>query len=355
LDRDTRGSLRQKRTFPGLATFSKGDGAGSDSEILSKQATQAGGFRLVAVDAEEALLMSLSERAKTGVLEMPSNAAWVLSRVLKPAGTVGTAAEDATAGVRDRGRKVRAAVADATPVGGDSIEIRMKRAQDAAERAREAEESAVEAAQEARDRAEHAREVSERGRVRLKEVDRETARRVKQRVAEAQKAADESVKQERQAAEADADDEQQEVQEEVDEAVEEAQGEAEAAQERAEELVEDALDKRAEAKRLADEAAEAARAAAEEANRQARQLAAEAEQQASDAESRVEETEQLREHAKTDAKHTARELRNAANGGLDSYSRVELVELAAAIGIEGRTSMTKSELLDAIAKASRTE
>jgi Rho termination factor, N-terminal domain len=114
------------------------------------------------------------------------------------------------------------------------------------------------------------------------------------------------------------------------------------------------VDKRAEAKRLADEAAEAARAAAEEANRQARQLADEAEQQASDAESRVEETEQLREHAKTDAKKTARELRNGANGGLDSYSKAELVELAAGIGIEGRASMTKSELLDAIAKASRT-
>jgi chromosome segregation ATPase len=298
--------------------------------------------------------MSLSEQAKTGLREMPSNAAWLLSRAVKPAGTVGSAAESVTAGVRDRERKVRAAMADATPLGGDSIEIRMKRAQDAAERAREAKERAVEAAQESSDCVDHAREVSERGRVRLKEVDRETARRVKQRVAEAQKAADEAVKQERQAAEADAQSELQEVQAEVDDAIEEAQNEAESAKQKADELLADALDKRAEAKRLAEEAAEAARAAAEEATRRARQLAHEAEQQARDAESRVGEPEQLRERSQTEAKHTARELRDAANGRLESYRKPELVELAAGIGIEGPTSMTKSELLDAIAKASRT-
>ena len=44
-----------------------------------------------------------------------------------------------------------------------------------------------------------------------------------------------------------------------------------------------------------------------------------------------------------------------ANGGLQSYNKPELVELAASIGIEGRTNMTKNELVDAIAKASRTK
>ena len=34
--------------------------------------------------------MSLSERTRTGLREMPSNAAWLLSRVLKPADAVGT-------------------------------------------------------------------------------------------------------------------------------------------------------------------------------------------------------------------------------------------------------------------------
>ena len=45
----------------------------------------------------------------------------------------------------------------------------------------------------------------------------------------------------------------------------------------------------------------------------------------------------------------------ASNGGLESYNKPELVELAAAIGIGGRTTMTKGELVNAIAKASRTK
>ena len=145
--------------------------------------------------------MSLSEKTLTGLREMPSNAAWLLFRGHKPAQAVGNAAESATAGARDRGRKVKAAVVDAAPGGGDSVDVRMERAQAAGERAREAEDRAVEAAQESKDRSEHARQVSERGRARMTEVKRETSRQVKQRIAEAQKAADESVKRERQAAE----------------------------------------------------------------------------------------------------------------------------------------------------------
>src|SRR5215204_3097025 len=125
------------------------------------------------------------ERTRTGLREMPSNAAWLLSRALQPA-------EDAAAGARDQGRKVTAAVVDAAPVG-DSVEIRARRAHDAAERAREAEERAVEAARTSKELAERARETSERGRARVKEIDRETSRQVKQRVAEAQKAAEEYV------------------------------------------------------------------------------------------------------------------------------------------------------------------
>ena len=83
--------------------------------------------------------MSLSERARTGLRDMPSNAAWLLSRVAQPV-------ESAAEGARDQRRRVSAAVVDAVPVGGDSVETRMKRAREAAERAREAEERAVEAA-----------------------------------------------------------------------------------------------------------------------------------------------------------------------------------------------------------------
>jgi hypothetical protein len=111
---------------------------------------------------------------------MPSNTAWLLSRALKPA----EALRDAAAGARDQGWKVTAAVVDAAPAG-DSVEIRARRAHDAAERAREAEERAVEAARESKALADRARALDESGRARLKEVDLETSRHVKQRVAEA--------------------------------------------------------------------------------------------------------------------------------------------------------------------------
>ncbi len=298
--------------------------------------------------------MSLSERTRTGLREMPSNAAWLLSRALKPADAVGTAAESATAVARDQGRKLRAAAVEASPGGGDSVDIRMKRAHDAGERAREAEERALEAARESKERSEHARQVSERGRARVKEIERETTRRVKQRVAEAQKAADEAVERERRAARADAEQQQQEAQAEVDHAVDEAQRDAEASRQRAEELVEDAAEKLAEARRLAGEASESARAAADEAHRQAQQLATEAEQEAGEAEARVQATERMREHSVATAKHTARRLdEDSPNGGLESYNKPELVELAGSIGIEGRNHMTKGELVAAITKASR--
>src|SRR5918996_4064876 len=124
--------------------------------------------------------MSLSERARTGLREMPSNAAWLISQALKPAENVGDAAQSAAIGARDRGRRASAALIDAAPVGGDSVDIRMRRAREAAERARDAEQQAVEASEEARDRAEHARKVGERGSARRAEVQRETERRGRQ-------------------------------------------------------------------------------------------------------------------------------------------------------------------------------
>ena len=87
----------------------------------------------------------------------------------------------------------------------------------------------------------------------------------------------------------------------------------------------------------------------EEAQRQAQELAAEAAEQASEAEAQVKAAEQIREQSTATAKRTARELqRNPSNGNLKSYNKPELVELAASIGIEGRTTMSKNELVDAI-------
>jgi colicin import membrane protein len=294
----------------------------------------------------------LSERTRTGLRDMPYNAAWLLSRVLQPARAGGTAAESAAAGARDQGRRLSAAVADTVPVGGDSV--RMRRARDALERAREAEEQAVEGARESKERSDHAREVSERGRARVTVAERETSRRVKQRVAEAQKTAAEFVEREREEAEADAVEQLQRVQAEVDAEIEDAQRDAEASREEAEELIAHATETLAEARRLANEATEATRAAAAEAHRRAQQLANEAEQQASDAEARITAAEQIRKHSEATATETARELPRDPTNGLESYNKPELVELAASIGIEGPTTMTKAELVDAIAKASRT-
>lgn len=294
----------------------------------------------------------LSEQARTGLREMPSNAGWMLSRILRPVETVSSATGSAAGGARDRGRRMRAAVVDATPFGGDSVDVRMERAREAAERAREAEEEALAAAQQATELADHARQVNERGRARVREVERETSRTVRQRVAEAQKAADEAVKRERQEAEAEAEEEVEETQAEVDEEIEEAEREAEDSRLRAEELVADATEKLATARRLADEAADAARAVAEEARQRAQQLVSDAEQQASEADARIAAADQLREDSEATAKSTVRHLARDATNGLDSYKKPELIELAASVGVEGRTNMTKDELIDAIAKAS---
>lgn len=298
--------------------------------------------------------MSLLTHTRTGIREMPSNAAWLLSKVVKPAKNVGDAAESAAAGTRDTGYKARAAIADATPLGGDSVHVRMRRAQDAGARAKEAEDQAVGAAQESRTLSDHARQVSERGRTQMRELERETDRQVKQRVASAQKAAEEAVRRERREAEAEAEERRREAQEEIQEEIQEAQREAEAAQQRAEELVAEATERLAEARQLATEAADAAREVAEQAHRQAQQLAEEAEQQASSADAQVRAAEQLRAQSQAAAKDTARKLQRDGTGGdLGSYNKPELLELAASIGIEGRTTMTKTELVNAIEKASR--
>lgn len=298
--------------------------------------------------------MSLARQTQTGLREMPSNAAWLLSRMLKPAERVGDVAESAAAGARDRGRWLSAAVVDASPIGGDSVEIRMRRAHDAGVRAREAEGQAVAAAQESKARSDHAREVSERGRARLRTVDRETERQVKQRVAEAQKSADDAVRRERLEADAAAENERQEAKAEVHAELEDAQHAAEEAQYRAEELVQEATERLAEARQLAAEAAGAAREVAQVAHRQAEQLADEAEQQATDADAQVQAAEQLRARSEATAKHTANQLqRKDINGDLASYNKPALVELAASIGIEKRATMTKSQLVDAIGQVAR--
>jgi hypothetical protein len=298
-------------------------------------------------------LIQLLERARIGLKEMPSNAVWLMSHALRPVSEVPGVGGSAAARVRDQGRKVEAAVVDAVPVGGDSVEIRMRRAQEAADRAREAEDRAREAAQDAKASAERAKQVSEEGRTRLREFERQADRDVARRVAEAQKTAEEFVRRERRAAETDAEEERREVADEFQSELEDAQSDAEDSRRRAEECVAEAVERIAEARQLADDAAEAARVAAEEAERHAKELAQQAERQASAADAKVVATEDLREQLVTSAKQTARALNKETTNGLSSYNKAELVELAAGIGIRGRSTMTKEELVAALRSASR--
>ncbi|MBA3349587.1 MAG: hypothetical protein H0T12_03425, partial [Actinobacteria bacterium] len=92
----------------------------------------------------------LSSKAKTGLKEFPSNAAWVLSKAFEPAKpaveSVSGAASDAgdsvgvaAAKVKNRTSRVMDSVVDTLPmVGNDSVESLMRRADEASEEARSA-------------------------------------------------------------------------------------------------------------------------------------------------------------------------------------------------------------------------
>jgi colicin import membrane protein len=272
----------------------------------------------------------LSESAGTGLRELPSNAAWLLSRMLP----------DEAAGPRDTARRIRASVEDVTPVG-DSVETRMKRARAAAERAQRIEQEALAAAEESKRSSDHARAVAEHNREQLAQLKRELKRRVDQAVAEARRAAAEQIERERAAAQEDADTELEDWQSEADEETQAAQHDAEVKRQRAQELVAEAKERLAEARELADEATRAARAAAEEAHRQAQQLAADAEQQAKEADQRVAAAERVGVESRQ------------VNGDLESYTKAELLDLAAAADIEGRAGLTKAELISALRRTSR--
>jgi colicin import membrane protein len=287
----------------------------------------------------------LSDQARVGLRELPTNAAWLLSRV-QPGEVAGSAATQ----TRDTARKLKASLVDAAPVG-DSVEARMQRASAAAERAQEAEREALEAVQSAKESAEQLQQLAESNRAWLADVEREANRRAEQRVAEAQRAAEQrvaeaqraaeqQVEQERAAARSEADEKLEKARAEATEETEAARRDAEVAQQRADNLLRESRDRLAKARQLAKDAAEAAHTAAEEADRQAQRLAADAEQQANGADSKAAAAKQLRDDAN-----------RQTDDNLESQSKAELLDLAAALEIDGRTHMSKGELVSAITKA----
>ena len=125
----------------------------------------------------------VSSAARTGLKELPSNTAWLLSKALAPAAStkagaskaassvaetasetassVAGTAGAATSGVRRRAKTAKRSVAEAVPgLGQDPVAALMRQADDAAEEAREEEARALTLAQQAKDSADDAEHVA---------------------------------------------------------------------------------------------------------------------------------------------------------------------------------------------------
>lgn len=285
----------------------------------------------------------LVDQVRVGLRDLPTNTAWLASRV-HPGEVTGSA----VARTRDKARRFRASVVESASVG-DSVETQVKRAREAAERAQEAEDEALEAAQKSKETSAHVRQLAEQNRAWLAGVERDANRRAEERVAEARRAAEEQVERERAAAQKDAEEELEKARAEAAQQTEAARREAEAVQQRADELLAKSRERLEEARRLAAEAEHAALAVAAEAHRQAQQLAEGTEQPAKSRE----ENGRAAEQAHGDANAGAMGARQG-NGKLESHSKAELQELAASLDIEGHTKMNKAELIAAITKATPT-
>jgi hypothetical protein len=61
--------------------------------------------------------MSLVERARRGIRELPSNADWAVSQLVGSRRTISAAADEAASKAREQGRRFSEAVMDAVPSG----------------------------------------------------------------------------------------------------------------------------------------------------------------------------------------------------------------------------------------------
>jgi colicin import membrane protein len=290
----------------------------------------------------------------TGVKELPRNTTWLLSKALTPLeatkDAAGSATQAAGSGLVDIARHAGASVMDVLPVG-DSIELKLQRARAAADEAQQAEDEAVREAEEAKARTDEARQVAERCRAYVRDVEREQAQEVSDKVAEARREADARVERARAAAQADADKMVQRAKAEADDRVAKAREEAEAAQSKAKQTMADATASLAEARRLADEATEATKAAAEEAHRQAAQLAASADREAKSADERVREAEQVRSRATAPRKRNGPNRNGPSAADLTEMTKTDLLNLATAEDVKGRSAMSKPELVTALKRS----
>jgi colicin import membrane protein len=296
----------------------------------------------------------ITDQVKTGLSELPSNAKWLFSkaedRVPDSGGKAGEIAGRATEGVKS----LKDSVIDATPLGGDSVESLLGRAHAQSERARQAEQEAIDLAREANEKAQHAKQVGDLGRARVEEQEKRGDQMVEDRVTKAKREAEDAIQEARREAREEADQEVENAREEAHSEALEAQREAEKAKAEAEEALADATKQLAEARSVAAEAERAAREKAEEARSEAERLAGDAEQRAKEADERIAEARRMSEQSAVEAKETTARVREVAtNGDLKDRTKDELLDLAAAMDIEGRSSMTKAELVSAISRSHR--
>ena len=298
----------------------------------------------------------LAEKAKTGVADLPRNAAWVASKTLGPpvsavAEGAETAAGNAANGVADGNRTLRRAVTKALP-GGDSVDERLHEARAAVEGAHQAEREAVEKAKRAHELTERVRQVEKQHRKRLVTAASERDEAIEVRVADARRRADEVVEQERAAAESDQADKLRSLEDALAAERRDVESQAQAAQDAAREQIAHAEQRMAEARRLSDEAADAAAAAAREAHLAAEELAAHAEADATEADSQVRSAQNLsRDAASATSALEGRDVVEGVAGPLRERTIAELLPVAAALGIEGRSRMRHDQLVTAITRA----
>jgi hypothetical protein len=280
-----------------------------------------------------------------------------LSKALRsPVAATESTAHDTADGLR----RMTVAVADKLPGGPDSVGIKLKRAETAVARAKEAERQALAEAQAASELAEAAKAVSEDGKRRVREATNEGKQEVQQRTQEARERYGRLIEQEREQAN-------QEVAERIEQLTaernaesEKARAEAERQAERAQALIEDAHQQMAEARALAAEATAAAQEAADQAHAHARAVAEKAEAQTGSAERVVEDARRVEGaladeaagavRAEQEQPTPARLSEHTKDGKPDrrTYEERSVEELrgrAAELEIEGRSAMSKDELV----------
>lgn len=295
----------------------------------------------------------MARKTRDGITELPSNTAWLVKRAVTGSGT-SQSSSDGDGGKPGAVSRARESMADAVPFGKDSLDVRIDRAQHALEDARRSEQQAFELSRNAKDLADTVKRLADDGRRRRAAVKKESDAEVARQVKEAQKRADQFLAQQRSQAEAEAAKKVEQVEAQVQERNEAAQSQAEQAKADADAAIEAAAEQMADARRLADDAAAQAREAAAEAHRRAQQLAEQADERAEKAQGRVAEIEGMHDTIKKETAAVVKAVNtNSSTEDLSAKTKAELLDLATALDVEGRTSLRKDELITAIKKAQR--